>query len=79
MPLLILISGATCFAAVMFIQHYVDRDSWGAAIAKAGAMGIVAGVPFFVTGTVAGGVLLAWAGVHNFESLVRRQLPSQSR
>ncbi len=76
---LILISGAACFAAVLIIQRYVDHDSWGMAIAKASAMGIVAGVPFFVTGTVAGSVLLGWAGLHNFELLVRRQLPPQPR
>jgi hypothetical protein len=75
-PLLILVSGATCFASVTIIQRYVDHDSWGTAIAKASAMGIVAGVPFFVTGTVVGGVLLGWAGVHSVESLVHRQLPS---
>jgi hypothetical protein len=76
---LILISGVACFVSVTLIQRHVDHDSWGAAIAKAAAMGIVAGVPYFVTGTVVGGVLLGWAGVHNFESLVRGQLPPQSK
>jgi hypothetical protein len=29
-------------------------------------MGIIAGVPISVTGTAVGGVLLAWAGLHEW-------------
>ena len=76
---LILTCGATCFVSVMLIQRYVDHDTWKAAIAKAGAMGIVAGVPYAVVGTVAGGLLLGWAGIHSVEPFVRRYLPLQPK
>jgi len=75
---LILTCGATCFVSVMLIQRYLDHDTWKEAIAKAGAMGIVAGVPYAVVGTAVGGVLLAWAGIHNVELRVRGYLPPQS-
>ena len=32
-------------------------------------MGIIAGVPISVTGTAVGGVLLAWAGLHEWVKL----------
>ena len=69
---------SVCFVSVMLIQRYVDHDTWGAASAKASVMGIVAGVPYAVLGTVAGSLLLAWAGVHQVEPLVRQYLPPRS-
>ncbi len=48
------------------IQHYLGKDGWGKAIAKGFAMGIIAGVPFPVTGTALGVPLLAWAGLHEW-------------
>ena len=32
-------------------------------------MGVIAGVPISVTGTAVGGVLLAWAGLHEWVKL----------
>lgn len=44
--------------AVTMIQYFVDRDYAGAAISKGFAMGIVAGVPYPLTGTIVGGAFL---------------------
>ena len=46
----------------MFVQRYLAKDTWGASIAKGLVMGIIAGVPFQVTGTAVGAILLGWAG-----------------
>ena len=51
------------------VQHYLAKDDWGPAIAKGLVMGIVAGVPFQVTGTAVGIPLLAWAGLHEWVRL----------
>jgi hypothetical protein len=45
------------------------KDEWGPSIAKGLVMGVIAGVPFQVTGTAAGGLLLAWAGAHEWIKL----------
>ncbi|MFO0564315.1 MAG: hypothetical protein U0263_01560 [Polyangiaceae bacterium] len=47
---------------VMLVQKFVDEDSWGAALTKGLVMGVLAGVPYPVAGTLAGVGLLAWAG-----------------
>ena len=51
------------------VQRYLAKDSWGASIAKGLVMGIIAGVPFPVTGTAVGVPLLAWAGLHEWVKL----------
>jgi hypothetical protein len=53
----------------MLIQHYLAKDEWGPSIAKGLVMGILAGVPFQVTGTAVGIPLLAWAGLHEWVKL----------
>ena len=58
--------GVTGFVSTLLIQHYLAKDSWGESVAKGLVMGIIAGVPFSVTGTATGGVLLAWAGLHEW-------------
>ena len=55
--------------ATMLVQHYLAKDEWGPSIAKGLVMGIIAGVPFPVTGTVVGVPLLAWAGLHKWVKL----------
>jgi hypothetical protein len=50
----------------MLVQHYVAKESWGVSVAKGLVMGIIAGVPFQVTGTAVGIPLLAWAGLHEW-------------
>jgi hypothetical protein len=65
----------------MLLQRYLAKDGWGASIAKGLVMGIMAGVPFQVTGTAVGIPLLAWAGLHEWVKLPGRnnkpeQLPA---
>jgi len=72
-PLLLLFTGLAvgtiCTVTVSFVQRYMAKDEWGPAIAKGLVMGVIAGVPFQVTGTAAGGILLAWAGMHEWIKL----------
>lgn len=58
-----------CTVSTTLIQHYLAQDPWGEALAKGFAMGIIAGVPFSVTGTIFGVPLLAWAGLHKWVTL----------
>ena len=60
------------------IQRYLRRDGWGKAVAKGLAMGIIAGVPFSVTGTALGVPLLAWAGLHEWVQLPPTHRPPTS-
>jgi hypothetical protein len=53
----------------MLVQRYLAKDGWGASVAKGLVMGIMAGVPFQVTGTAVGLPLLAWAGLHQWVKL----------
>ena len=61
--------GTICTVTVAFVQRYMAKDEWGPAIAKGLVMGVIAGVPFQVTGTAVGGILLAWAGMHEWIKL----------
>jgi hypothetical protein len=76
---LIVTCGLTCFLSVTLTQHYVDRDDWGASISKGFALGILAAVPYPVTGTIAGVVLLGWAGIQVIETKIREFLLTSSR
>ena len=53
----------------MLVQRYLAKDSWGVSVAKGMVMGIIAGVPFQVTGTAAGAILLGWAGASQWIKL----------
>ena len=57
-----LLVGGLGFLSTLFVQRYLAKDEWGASVAKGLVMGIIAGVPFQVTGTAVGAVLLGWAG-----------------
>ena len=61
--------GGAGFVATTLVQRYLAKDSWGESIAKGLVMGIIAGVPISVPGTAVGGVLLAWAGLHEWVKL----------
>ena len=63
------IIGGLGFAATTLVQHYLSKDSWGEAVAKGLVMGIIAGVPTSITGTAVGGILLGWAGLHEWIKL----------
>jgi hypothetical protein len=72
-PLAILVTsvgvGMLGTISTTLVQRYLAKDSWGASIAKGLVMGIIAGVPFPVTGTAVGVPLLAWAGLHEWVKL----------
>ena len=76
-PFLLLLTsftvGVVGTITVTFVQRYMAKDEWGPAIAKGLVMGIIAGVPFQVSGTVAGGLLLGWAGMHQWIKLPSAQ------
>jgi hypothetical protein len=56
-----------CFLAVFvptyLIQRHLKQDSRGRALAFATILGVLAGIPTFVTGTPVGLGLLAWTGL----------------
>ena len=57
------------FASTTLVQRNLAHEGWGTAIAKGLVMGILAGVPYPVVGTVIGAPLLVWAGA---DRLLRR-------
>lgn len=63
-PLLVLaLSLILCFAcsmAVYYVQRHVAHDDRNTAVAKGAVLGIIAGVPFMVTGTVLGLTMMIW-------------------
>jgi hypothetical protein len=61
--------GLLGFGATTLVQRYLAKDDWGPAFAKGVVMGIFAGVPYPVAGTVIGAPLLIWAGVHQWIKL----------
>ncbi len=61
--------GAVGTLTTTLVQRYLAKDAWGPALAKGLVMGIIAGVPFQVTGTAVGVPLLAWAGLHELVKL----------
>lgn len=61
-PILVVATGVTGFLTVTLLQRFASGDSWGAALGKGLFMGVIAGVPFMVTGTAVGAALLAWMG-----------------
>ncbi len=56
-------SFASVFGPVYWIQRRKHHDAVPVALAKALFLGVVAAVPFSVTGTPVGLALLAWAGI----------------
>lgn len=70
--------GGIGFLTTLFVQRYLAKDGWGASLAKGLVMGVLAGVPFQVTGSAAGGILLAWAGLHEWVKLSppKKRLPA---
>jgi hypothetical protein len=68
-----IVLGLTCMVGVTLIQRFVAGDSWGTSVAKGFMMGVLAGVPYPVVGTVVGVPLLAWAGINE----VQKALPAR--
>ena len=57
------LSFLSVFVPTVWFQRRLRKDSWGSAVAKALALGLVAAIPTSLTGTPVGMALLAWAGV----------------
>jgi len=76
-PLLLLLTSLTVGVVgtitSTLVQRFIAREDWGPAIAKGLVMGILAGVPYPVTGTAIGVPLLAWAGMHQWVKLPPRK------
>ena len=64
--------GVLGFITTSMVQRYLQKDEWGPALAKGLVMGILAGVPFPVAGTLVGAPLLVWAGAHRWAKLPGR-------
>lgn len=45
------------------IQRWLQREGWGKSLGKGVLLGVLAGIPFSVTGTPVGLALLTWAGI----------------
>jgi hypothetical protein len=69
--------GGIGLVATTLVQRYLAKDSWGESIAKGLVMGIIAGVPISVTGTAVGGILLAWAGLHEWVKISPPKIQSE--
>ncbi len=67
--------GVVNLAAVTLIQHFLDNESWGVALAKGVAMGIVAGLPYPVFGTAIGAPLALWGGFRELKKLLPPKNP----
>jgi hypothetical protein len=72
-----LLVGGLGFLSTLFVQHYLAKDEWGESVAKGFVMGIIAGVPFQVTGTAVGALLLGWAGANQWIKLPARKRQEQ--
>lgn len=72
-----LLVGGLGFLSTLFVQHYLAKDEWGESVAKGMVMGIIAGVPFQVTGTAVGAILLGWAGANQWIRLPAGKRPQQ--
>jgi hypothetical protein len=72
-----LLVGGLGFLSTLFVQRYLAKDEWGESVAKGLVMGIIAGVPFQVTGTAVGAILLGWAGANQWIKLPARKRPEQ--
>ena len=70
-PFLIALIGGTAFLAVASIQRFVSGDTWRASLAKGFAMGVLAGVPFVVGGTLVGALFLGWSGLSKISGLLK--------
>jgi hypothetical protein len=69
--------GGIGFLTTLFVQRYLARDEWGESVAKGLVMGVLAGVPFQVTGTAVGAILLGWAGANKWVKLPAREHTDQ--
>lgn len=74
-PIVILVTSSmvfiVCSFTTAFVQRFLSNERWGTAITKGLVMGVIAGVPFPVTGNLVGLPLLAWSALHSLLKLPR--------
>lgn len=70
-PITAVVVGVLGFSATALVQRLIAKDEWGASLAKGLVMGLVAGVPYPVAGTLIGVPLLAWASLHQWRKFPR--------
>src|SRR5258706_226865 len=60
-PIFAFLSGLFCFVAVLIIQRFIAKDSWGMALIKSLVIGLIAAIPFPFIGSALGVVLHVWS------------------
>lgn len=59
-----------CLIVVTLVQIVLANDGWGPAVVKGLVLGVFAGVPYPVAGTIVGVPLLAWAGIDGIRTFL---------
>ena len=68
-PLSLSLAVVDCLV-VTLVQHFLAGERWAVAFTKGLVMGIIAGVPYPVFGTIIGVPLAAWAGIREIQKLL---------
>ncbi len=63
-PVVVVISGLLCLAAIVAVERFVAGQDWNKALVAGVIMGLLAALPFFFVGGLAGLAVLIWAGLH---------------
>jgi len=63
-PVVVVISGLLCLGVVVGVERFAARQDWGTALVAGVIMGLLAALPFFFLGGLAGLAVLIWAGIY---------------
>ncbi len=63
-PVIMVLSGAVCFALVAAVERFVSRQSWSRALILGAAVSLLTALPYLCLGGLAGGIALGWAGLY---------------
>ena len=67
-PLFVVISGGLSLVVVAGVERLGARRSWGLALVCGAVMGLLAALPFFFLGGLAGSGALLWAGLYALQA-----------
>ena len=70
-PVVVMLSGLLSLAVVVGLERFWARQSWKTALMSGAVMGLLAALPFFFLGGLAGLAVLLWAGIYEW----RKSLP----